>query len=155
MINSMEGVKVQGSVQIYSATTNELLFEEHNLVVNTGLGHLLDLLDGTTGTPLALAKLALGTGTSASTSTMTVLESEGFRKNINQIKREELSIKTLTMLEMSEAIGTWTEAGLFLSDATDSANTGTLFSRVIFSPSVVKTDEDAIVIVWTISLSSN
>lgn len=103
--------------------------ETHNLVVDAGLNLIRDLLGITSGVT-GLNRYAVGTDNTAVAAGDTTLGTEVFRGAFTD---KILTAKTLTLklyISSTEANGnTLVEAGLFGDDATDSADTGTLYAR--------------------------
>lgn len=83
-------------------------------------------------TALAIKYFAFGTGTTPAAATDTQLEDEQFRKQITQLSQPtDGQVVSLVSLGYNDANFTITEIGVFCGDdATGSANTGTLLSRV-------------------------
>ena len=144
-------VKVSGVLEIYKGNT--MVYQSNNLIVNGAIEYLHNLLIGDSSL-YTVAYLALGTGVSSTVGTMTGLEVEGFRKGITNLSVVSGEIVLKTLLEATDANGTWTEAGLFLSDGSLTLDTGTLFSRIKLSPVFVKDGASAMVTVWKIKFSA-
>lgn len=102
---------------------------ERNQIPVSGLNFLASLL-ANEKTNNCAAHIALGTGTTATTATDTKLQTEGFRKAASSRKRVAGvgQFRLRTFLTGTEAIGTWTEIGVFF-EGTGVADTGTLWSR--------------------------
>ena len=127
-------------------------YTDHNLVVNSGIALILDtLVNSNEHHP---THIALGTGTTATTNTDTALEVEAYRKVITSETITGNSAKFATFIAFSDYEGTISELGLF-EDASDTAGSGTLFSRFIPTTAITKTAADALVISWTITFSAS
>jgi hypothetical protein len=94
---------------------------------------------------------AVGTGTGTPANGDTILGSE-LDRNILTAASNSNNIATLTtFFGSTEANGALTEFGLFGEEATGSANTGTLFERVIIS--ITKTSASTLTIESVITIS--
>ena len=76
---------------------------------------------------------AVGTGTTPAAATDTTLETELFRKILAQRTNDNNECTFRMYMTTSEGNGTLTEYGLFGEAASASADSGTLFERVIIS----------------------
>ena len=93
--------------------------------------------------------IALGTGTTAPSSGDTTLVTEVFRKAITTYAVGATGIITANVyIEPAEAVGiVVAEVGIFGGDlATETANTGTMLARVLYSPTHTKTSTESMVI---------
>lgn len=154
-INDNFQISVNVKKEVRSAKTGKLLRTEktHNLFVDAGLNVLRDFLGGNGVT--GLERFAIGTGTTAVTASDTLLDNEVFRDALTQ---KVSTLKTLTVkyfLASGSANGnTITEAGMFANGATDTANSGTLCARVLFTADA-KTSSEAWNFNWTFTFSAS
>jgi hypothetical protein len=102
-----------------------------NMIVTAGKNSMASALKGTTDNNQGIITYcAVGTSAVAPALGDTSLTAEIFRKLVS-VRSVSGKVATFqTFFTTSEAIGTLREAGLFGDAATDSANTGTLFSNV-------------------------
>lgn len=117
----------------------ELFHEQKNSLITLQVDKMRELLIGFVPESLILDYCALGTDDTAATSSDTSLGSEGARVyRTNLYGQGDLIIGEYTFTT-TEAIGTWSEVGLFCSPtATDTADTGLLWSRAIIVPEIEK-----------------
>lgn len=121
----------------------------HNLVVNNGLNLIRDLLDG--DAVAGLTHFAVGTGTTAVSATQTALVTEVFRAAVTSRTSNAQQLVVTYYLASGSANGnTLAEAGLF-----NAASTGTMFARVKFASTIVKTASIAVTFTWTINLGAS
>ena len=116
-----------------------------NLVVNTGLQLVRDLLGGTGYRP---NQMQAGDGTSATTATMTELENSVVTKDIDRRSQSTYSVEFQTLLETGDGNGyTLSEIGTFQGS--------TMLARAIISPSISKTSAIQVTLshIFTISAS--
>jgi hypothetical protein len=140
-------------------------FEDHNLVVNEGLNHLLDvLLHGSTqvttwylgvfeGNYTPVATVTAATITSAST------ECTAYDETTRQAYNEAAASSQSTTNSANKATFTFnatkTIYGAFLASASaKSATTGTLFSAAAFSSSKSVVSGDQLLLTYTFTASS-
>jgi hypothetical protein len=140
-------------------------FEDHNLVVNEGLNHLLDvLLHGSTqvttwylgvfeGNYTPVATVTAATITSAST------ECTAYDETTRQQYNEAAASSQSTTNSANKATFTFnatkTVYGAFLASASaKSATTGTLFSAAAFSSSKSVVSGDQLLLTYTFTASS-
>ena len=123
-----------------------------NMFVNTGKNSLADGLRGTTANDKGIITYcALGTGSTAPALTDTQLQTEIDRKLISTREISDSADNAAvftTFFNTSEANGTLREAGLLGDDATDTANTGTMFCRSAINRT--KTSNDTLTLAWTV-----
>jgi hypothetical protein len=113
------------------------VIEQNNYLPNSGLAILAALICGEQ-TNSCSWHIARGTGTTAAAAGDTTLEAEDNRKAKALMWREGYTVKVRAYLLSSEAIGTWTEWGLFVA-GTDMVNSGQLVSRILPVGGVTKT----------------
>lgn len=122
-----------------------------NMVVTAGKNSIADALRGNTDSNKGIITYcALGTGGTAPTESNINLD--------NELERKLVSVRSVsgnvalfeTFFTASEAVGTLLEAGLFGDDATDTADSGTLFCRVIINRT--KTANDTLTLSWSVTV---
>lgn len=140
-------------IQLHDAKTGKLKYEEfnQNMIVDTGKTSLASALTGVTANNQGIITYcAVGTGTTAPTESDTDLETELFRKLVS-VRSSSGNVATFqTFYTTSEANGTLGEAGLFGDDASGTADSGTMFARVLISRT--KTSNDTLTLTWTITI---
>lgn len=130
-------IKLAGRYEFY-LDGKKLLVK--NILISTQINHMKNCLLGYVPPDLSIQYCGLGTGTTAASKSDTLLETEGARVyRTNLYGQGDQIISEFTFTE-TQAIGTWTEVGLFLGSdvATSSADTGRLYSRAIVSPEIEK-----------------
>lgn len=153
-INSSFQVHVNVIKEVFSAETGELLRTEetHNLFVDAGLNLIRDFLNLGAGT--GLNRFAIGTGTTAVTAADTQLQTEVFRDQFTQKTTATKQLTVKYFLASGSANGnTITEAGIFGNGATDTANSGALFARVLQTADA-KTSAEAWTYTWIFTLAA-
>lgn len=153
-INSSFQVHVNVIKEVFSAETGELLRTEetHNLFVDAGLNLLRDFLNLGAGT--GLNRFAIGTGATAVTAADTQLQTEVFRDQFTQTTTATKQLTVKYFLASGSANGnTITEAGIFGNGATNTANSGTLFARVLQTADA-KTSAEAWTYTWIFTLAA-
>lgn len=122
-----------------------------NMVVTAGKSAIADALQGTTENNKGIITYcAVGTGSTAPVEADTTLETELFRKLISVRSVTANAALFETFYTTSEANGTLAEAGLFGDDASASADSGTLFARVLISRT--KSANDTLTLRWTLTI---
>jgi hypothetical protein len=147
---SQVNVSANVQVTVQDADTGEILSQqEHkNLVVSDGLNLIRDLLDG--DAVAGLTHFAVGTDTNPVSSTQSTLGTEVFRDSVTQrTSNAQQLIVSYYLASGSANSNTLSEAGLF-----NDASAGTMFARVLLSPSIPKTAAIAITLNWTINLGA-
>lgn len=129
-----------------------LVVEEHNLVTSAGRTQLLTFA-GASGTTAAFAKqYAVGTGAIATvTAADTLLATELFRAAPASSTVVGTTVTITTNFTTGQANGTYTNAGIFGNTATGTANSGTLYTHILYS--FTKTSAIAIANDYQISLT--
>lgn len=154
-INSRDHVQVKGTWTFIWTDKNgkELRRRtEENLVVSTGLQAIAAIIAGNLDQDCAVW-LALGTGIVAPESGDTTLGAESTRKVITTKTQDGASIIYRFYLLTGEAIGTFTEWGVYLG-ATSIADSGRLLNRLIPTGGVRKESGENLVIEVVISLAA-
>ena len=129
-----------------SSLNGDLLFvaRGRNLVVNTGLGLIRDLLGGTALRP---DRMKAGTGTGATTATMTDLQTPVVTKYMDRRISSGYGIQFQALIESDEANGnTLSEVGTFQNTI--------MVARALISPTIVKTSGVLVTMLHTISFSA-
>lgn len=157
MIAIHDNFKVHVNVkkEVHDAVTGELLRTEetHNLFVDAGLNMLRDFLN--VGAVTGLNRFAIGTGTTAVTAADTLLVTEVFRDQFTQKTTASKQLTVKYFLASGSANGnTITEAGIFGNGATNTANSGTLFARVLQTADA-KTSAEAWTFSWIFTFSAS
>lgn len=94
---------------------------------------------------------AVGTGTSNPENANVKLDNEGFRKLVASTSYNLNTAEIRIFFNTSEANETWTEYGLFGEDATASADSGTLFERLLINKT--KTSAKTLTIISQITIN--
>jgi hypothetical protein len=144
-----DSVRVSGICRIYDDKTGKLLREADNMVVNTGLNHLRDILSNLATVPNALSHIAVGSGSTPPVTANTTLESEITR--LSAVVTEPADYQVLYTATFSAGVGTgnWYEAGIL-----NNAVGGTLFNRLTFAL-LTKQSSDSFTIQYTIGFSDD
>lgn len=123
----------------------------NNMFVTAGKNSLADALRGTTTNNKGIITYcAVGTNTTAPALGNTTLGTELARKLIS-VRSVSGNVATFqTFFTTSEAVGTLKEAGLFGDDASDTANSGTLFCRVAIDR--IKSSNDTLTLSWAVTI---
>lgn len=142
-------IKVTGKVDISIIRDNKVINNKviNNLVVNTGLDFITSRLTSDSAT--VMSHMGIGTGTTAVTATDTDLETiAGSREAIDTIDTSTTGVLVYSCIfEGSDNSGNITEAALF-----NASTAGTMLSRTVFSP-LIKTSEDTMKIIWTLTFT--
>lgn len=129
------------------------VIKEHNLAVTTGKDLLRDFLYGDVVT--GLTYLAIGTDNTAAIAGDTTLGTETYRKVFTTTTKTSATLNMMTYISSTEGNGnTIVEAGLFGNGATGSADSGTLYSRVIHT-AIVKTTSLGITYDWDVTFTAS
>jgi hypothetical protein len=170
----MDSLKIDGLLRIYAFPSDEemaeyanwwhrfslaekerkarLVVEEHNLITSAGRTQLLTFA-GASGTTTAFAKqYAVGTGAIAAVlATDTLLATELFRAAPSSSTVVGTTVTITTNFSTSQGNGTYTNAGIFGGTATGTANSGTLYTHILYR--FTKTNAIAIANDYIISLT--
>lgn len=127
----------------------------HNLAVDAGLISLAARLSGV-DTPAnkkgTITYCALGTGETAPAASDTDLVTEIFRKQVS-VRSSTLKVARFrTFFNTDEANGSLKELGLFGDDATVTADSGTLFCRLLINKT--KTSSETLTLDWEVALAA-
>lgn len=122
-----------------------------NMFVTAGKNSIADHLRGTTSNNKGIITYcALGTGTTAPALADTTMQTEIARKAVS-VRSVSGKVATFqTFFTTAEANGTLREAGLFGDDASDTANSGTLFCRTAINRT--KTSSDTLSLSWSTTI---
>lgn len=137
--------------QLNSICRTEIVVKENLIpdVARTGLANWL-----TSGSPspasLRLNYTALGTGTTAPANADTQLQTETYRKAIASESNTNNVVYATAFYTTTETTGTYREAGIFMN-ATGTANSGTLFSRIAIN--ITKNNTTTLTIDYTVTIS--
>lgn len=140
-------------IEFRDAKTGKL--KSQDLIKNTfctvGKNSIADALRGTeTGTKGIITWCAVGTDSTAPTAADTALGTEIFRKLVS-VRSVSANVATFqTFFTTAEANGTLREAGLFGDDASATANSGTLFSKLAINRT--KSTSDTLTLTWSITI---
>lgn len=123
-----------------------------NLIPTVGRAAIANWLTQASPSPasIKLNYTALGTGVTTPANGDTQLQTETYRKVISSTTNVDNIAYCTAFYTAIETSGTFTEAGVFMN-ATGTANSGTLFSRVAIS--VVKTVATTLTIDYTVTLT--
>ena len=151
MVN--DSIKAKGTLQLTLIDENGNIKQqdEHNLVVNTGLGYIASRIkEATAGT---MTHMAVGTGSTAAAGMDTALGTPlGARVGLDSttIVTTNIvndSVQYVATFAAGVSTGAITEAGIF-----NALTTGTMLCRTVFAV-VNKGAADAMSITWTITVS--
>lgn len=136
-------VKGRLEIEVRRATDGALLERSirDNVITDNGLDLMAGYLGGNTD---FVTHMAVGTGSSGPTASDTVLDTEVFR---NAIARR---VPTAKRLRLQMFLGTGDANGFTLSEAGifNASSGGTMFSRVVISPAIVKTVSITVTMSW-------
>jgi hypothetical protein len=153
--NLRSEIKVKGIYRLFE--NGVLIREEKNLVLNAGFDILLKNLAGTQSgsETLKFQYIGVGTGSTPVVSTDSVLETEIERNPVDLFTISTNSITGKTDFSSSDAVGTLTELGVFITTtATSTTDSGVLFSRVVLSVPYVKTSSKTLTVEYQLVLSN-
>ena len=150
---------IKGNVKLYSLpaefTFNDfqkldnkekyLVDEGDNLVVDTGMIRIANLMTGTSTVSWTLC--GVGSGTNTPVSTDTALQTSIGTNTINDRYRAGLNVYFNTFFAKADENGTWTETCLLTSDSI-------MLCRRLFSAAFTKDTTKAAVVAWTLTLSA-
>jgi hypothetical protein len=120
------------------------VYEASNLVMTAGITQILTFIGNSASNTAAFSQyIAIGTGSiftvNANDST---LATEFFRKAVTGYSTSGNQVDVSTNLLTTDAVGTWTNMGLYGVAATGTANSGTLMTHVLVAytkPSATRT----------------
>lgn len=140
-------------VELRDAKTGRLKSRDtyENLFVTTGRRAVADALRGNvTSNRGQITYCSVGTGTNVPAAADTTLQTELYRKLVSVRSVSTNTAIFKTFFNQTEANGVLREAGLFGDDASDTANSGTLFARVNINRT--KTTSDTLTITWMVTV---
>lgn len=143
MIN--EGLKAKGTLQFFK--NGELVREEENLVVNTGLNVIAARLAGTT--KAAVSHMGIGTGSTAPVAANIGLEIP----KAARIAATSVVVSTNTIVVTATFIGSTYAASITEAALFNDLTLGEMISRVVFAPYVIGSS-DALTIAWTLTFTA-
>lgn len=139
-------------VSRYNSKAQVAVYEFDNLVPTVGRNVLARLLAGDVTYSGEINYFALGSGVTAPANGDTQLGTETYR----QATTSQTTVNNIAYLSCfivaGSATGTHAEGGLFI-DGTGSANSGQLFSHVLFSPNIVKSALNSLTLDTSITLT--
>lgn len=140
-------------IEVRDAQTDALLEWRavHNLVVDAGIGQILDRIfnDTTTG-PKFITHFAVGTSNAAVTSGQTALTAETFRDALTQVTRLNAVLTVRQFLSSTQANGvTLQEAGIF-----NASSGGTMLARAVYT-GIAKDATRTVTFIWTFTLTAS
>lgn len=154
-----DAIKVKGLWRFtwldYSEKNNITGFKQSawfkNVIVSVGKAFLAQLITGrvTNNIPWYMAA---GTGTTPATNGDVKLQTEGFRKIVTNKLLSATTMRIRTYLLATDAIGNWSEFGIFLA-GTAVANSGTLLSRILPPGGVSKTSNQVLTVETDITIA--
>lgn len=152
MIIVREPLKIKGIYKfiIKEAKKPDKIWTQENMIMRSPLYSLINNFLGYME-DLSLQRCAVGTGTAAVLVTDTKLAAEYYRVYRTDLYRDSYTAFSEYIFTKAEANTTLTEAGIFLNatTCTAAADSGTLWSRVLLSPAIVKTSAQELVIQYT------
>lgn len=142
-----EKLRIKGKVEIFERKNSKWIkvFENENLVVDTGLAFMMDRLKANSPDPIDY--IAVGTDDTAVTAGDTTLNTELARKACYDIDAVANILYAETIFENGEAIGVWKETGMF-----NDTPAGVMINRVIID--FTKTGSIAAKVKFTVTLSN-
>ncbi len=158
LIKEIEGAKFVGvwRFTIRDAKTGVVkrVHEFKNLIPTAGRSKMAEALSGglVAIADIEINKTSLGTGTTAAANGDTILETEVFRKDVASATFSSNQLFLTAFYTAVEVTGTFSEAGLHIN-GTASPDTGTLFSRVILFPAVVKSSSETLTVDYTVNIN--
>ena len=133
----------QLTTTVRDAATGRIIREvtNDNIVTDDGLVHMSEILGGLLD---FMTHMAVGTGVVLPSASDSALDTEVFR---NLIARR---VPTTANLRMQMFLGTGDANGFTLSEAGifNAATGGTMFSRVLISPTIAKTGAITVTLTW-------
>lgn len=142
-------------IQLRDAYHAKAKVAEHvfsNLVPTVGRSVLAQRLAGTVTYTGTVNYAAIGSATTSPTNGDTQLGTEVYRQTITSATYVNNIAYLSCFIAQGTATGTHNEGGLFI-DGTGSANTGQLFSHVLFTPAIVKGALNSLTLDVTLTLT--
>lgn len=123
----------------------------YNTMMRDSVYLLIGALQGATPN-LEIKYCAVGTGTTAVSSLDTLLDTEYFRTYKAGLNRDGYLLLADFTFTKAEANTTLNELGIFCgTTATVTVDTGTLWSRQLLNPPIVKTSDDELVVQYSVN----
>lgn len=140
----MVNITIKGKITIYNRTKGRIEFVKENLVTDIGKNFVADRFINDNVN--YVTHLAIGNGSGTHNSSSTSLFNEIFRKEIEHKSSEDNKVILITTILGDEAIGNWTELGIFNSD-TDGVMTN------VASVSYNHIENDEVEVKWEITFN--
>jgi len=140
-----ESAKFYNMLRIYlrDAQTGELVqyYEGQNLVTTVGLQWVMDRIGGASGNNyLPMSYLAVGNQVGPTAAALTDVALEAELERVPCTYSRAATVGTFSgFFNIAEANGTITEVGYFGGNASDTADSGTLFNRKVLATPITKT----------------
>lgn len=153
-----EGLNFKGvwKFTIRDAKTGQIkrVNEYHNLIPTAGRAQVAKALSGALSViaDIEINETSLGTGTTPAANTDIKLQTETYRKTVASNTNADNILYVTAFYSAPEVTGTFSEAGLHIK-GTGAVDSGTLFSRVILSPSVTKALTETLTIDYTVTMT--
>ncbi len=151
-------MQIRGHLIIKDSDSGKTIADKHNKVVQSGRTSFLNLIGKITGADLTgMTHIAIGNAQSVTVSdTDITLAGESQRMPVTNIAvASPNSINVVSLFHKNDCRTVITEAGIFGgSSATDTSDTGTLFTHVAFDPPIdnSQVDNRNLTASWEISL---
>jgi hypothetical protein len=147
MIN--EKLKLTGRLDINVFNSAGILKDSRsvdNLVVTSGLTHIVNRI--ASNTPAVMSHMAVGTGTTAAAAGQTALVTQSARVALASATPGSTNIVYVANFPAGTATAALTEAGIF-----NAASSGTMMCRTAFAV-INKGAADTMTITWTVTLAA-
>jgi hypothetical protein len=147
MIN--EKLKLTGRLDISVFDNTGVLKDSRivdNLVVTSGLTHIVNRI--ASNTPTVMSHMAVGTGTTAPSAGQTALVTESVRVALASATPGSTNVVYVANFPAGTATAALTEAGIF-----NAASAGTMMCRTAFAV-INKGELDTMAITWTVTLAA-
>ena len=128
-----------------------LRVDVHNLVENVGFDLLLAFLNNEA--PAGISYVALGTSNTAPTGVETQLPDEQIRAAVSSTTRTPGQLVVVGYFDTPQANTTLGSAALFGGTATSAANSGSIYSYVVYSQ-FVKNNLESLTAQWTLGFQT-
>ncbi len=151
-------MQIRGHLTITDSDTGNKIADQQNKVVQSGRTAFLDLIGKITGADLTgMTHIAIGSAQSVTVSDTDITLADEFHRMpvTNIAAASPNSINVVSLFHKDDCRTVITEAGIFGgSSATDTADTGTLFTHVAFDPPIDNSQADNrnLTASWEISL---
>jgi len=146
-----EGKDVTGMIRTLNNICETEKIIVHNIIPTVGRSTIAENLTSATPTNgVLINKAELGSGTTAPANTDTALETPVFRNDVASRTNANNVAYITGFFAATEAVGTHTEAGLYI-DGTTTLGDGVLMSRVAIS--IAKSSTETLTLDWAINLT--